>query len=195
MLAARQHIRVLLVSANPIPKQPIDIQTFARAVKDKIQIVTGHKPKPITFEDEFSARPNELLDALKRTHPNVVHFYGHGHEQGITFTTEKGSTTVLIAALKDLFASKNASTVKCIVLTACNSAETAKTLAEVVDFTVGTVDSPTNEESTTFAARFYNEIVDGKSYEEAVESGNLDLKLLQYKVTFTLFTKPGAISA
>jgi hypothetical protein len=121
----------------------------------------------------------------------VVHFYGHGDQQGITLMTDDGNITAPNEALKELFASTDARTVRCIVLTACSSAQTAQVLANVVDFTVGTHDTPTNDESTTFAARFYNELVDGKSLEEAVKSGNTDLSLMQYNVTFTLFTRAG----
>jgi len=73
-------IRILLVTANPLPTSRLDIEREMRAIQKTIQASPGRNT--VELEYTLAAQPDDLLEALLRYEPHSVHFSSHGRKTG-----------------------------------------------------------------------------------------------------------------
>ncbi|MGH9760567.1 MAG: hypothetical protein ACREAC_06950, partial [Blastocatellia bacterium] len=97
-------IKILFLSANPKRTKRLRLDEEVRAIRDKLNAATLRDD--FTIEQEWALRVGDLQGHLMRHKPNIVHFSGHGSDEGeIILEDEAGkSQAVPIPALDQLFA-------------------------------------------------------------------------------------------
>ncbi len=150
-------IRVLFLAANPLGTSKlaldeemrlIDEKVYASELRDQLELVAA-----------WAARPDDLLQALNRYRPQVVHFSGHGTSTGeLQFVGNDGfprpvSTQALTAVFKTF-----KHTTRLIILNACYSKVQAEAIRQEIACVVGMNIAIDDTAARTFAASFYRAI-------------------------------------
>lgn len=131
----------------------------------------------VEFDVRWATRPGDLLQAMNEVAAEVVHFSGHGGENGLVLVAEdRQPRPVDGAALARLFAAFPAA-VRVVVLNACLSLPQARAIARVVGCAIGTGGRISDDAAVTFAGGFYRAIAFGHSVAVAFEQACAELDL------------------
>lgn len=131
----------------------------------------------VTFDVRWAARTDDLLQALNETHPEVVHFSGHGGSDGLLLVGKDGRPHGVDGdALARLFTVFPAD-IRVVVLSACLTLPQAQAIAEAVGCAIGTRGEISDAAAITFAASFYRAIAFGHSVQVAFEQARMALVL------------------
>jgi hypothetical protein len=85
-----RRIRVLFLGANPDSTEPLPLDREARGIDEKIQ--SSKHRSFVQLIQRWAVRVDDLLHALLKEQPDVVHFSGHGTSVGqIILEGEDGS--------------------------------------------------------------------------------------------------------
>ena len=160
---------LLIVTANPIETDILDLKREAQAIEDAI---TAANPKlKLVVRPEHAVSINNLRRCLHKYDPSIVHFAGHGNSKGnLLFQTEEGvEQEVTPLALGGLF--KEFTSIECITLNACFTSEAAEELAETVQCVVGMGTEVDDESAVQFSLGFYEALAYGRDYATAFRLG------------------------
>ena len=109
-----------------------------------------------------------MLQALNETNPDIVHFSGHGADDGsIILEDQFGNAALLDKERLSVVIGAAAKHVRLIVFNACHSDEEAEKVLHHVDATIGMTNSITDEAAKAFAAQLYSSIGFGLDLETA----------------------------
>jgi TPR repeat protein len=167
-------ITVLFLAADPGGTLRLDEdvrETQQRIEDDRTESVMDFRWKP-------AARPNDLVRALRRTRPQIVHFSGHGNEGVLVFASQDGldKRRVSTAAMTKAFQVFR-NDVRLVVLSACYSRSQAEAIAQVVGCAIGTSGEILDEDAIRFNADFYGAIASGESVQAAFDQARTVLEL------------------
>src|SRR5262249_10046196 len=144
---------ILFLAANPSGTDPRAIGREARAMQVELQR-SGFRDR-FELVSRWAAEPLDLLRELRALKPTVVHFSGHGDQDGLSFQAPSGDAPVVSpAVIAETFGAAGAS-VKLIVLNACYSDVQANELLAHVDCVVGTSSEIHDDAARSFAVGFY----------------------------------------
>jgi hypothetical protein len=192
----RRHI-ILFLAANPIETDRLTLDREARAIQVELER-SGARDR-FEFVTRWAAEPIDLLRELRRLHPAVVHFSGHGRSGGVTGSRADTSQSrdvhggedaqdggqcagllfegpdgqpqlVSVMALRDAFGAAGSS-VKLVVLSACYSELAAEALLAHVDCVVGMAGCVRDAAARSFAIGFYGGLGEGESIAAAHKDG------------------------
>lgn len=174
-------VKILFFTADPysVPpyaKQRLGLDAEFRQVRKRVY--AARFGRILDFDWRLAARTSDLQHALEETRPQIVHFSGHGGNNGLVFVSADGKTArpVDTAVLRELF-EKDARRIRLVVLTACDSRSQAEAIKEVVGCAIGTRDRISDEASIAFNAKFYSAIASGRSVKDAFERARMSLRL------------------
>jgi hypothetical protein len=187
-----EKIRILFLSANPGTTSRILVDEEAREIFEKLQ--EG------TYRDKFelykhpAMRPIDLQRLLMMYEPHIVHFSGHGsktHKIILGGTPGRGKE-VDRQGLVEVFA-QHKNHVRLVLLNACFTKAQARSLTEVIDYSVGTGTGIGDKASVAFAGAFYRALGFGKSVKDAFDSAKAELGLTKMPRTkgIELFVRNG----
>ncbi len=174
-------IHVLAFAADPLSAPPhgtkrrllTDEET--RLIREKLRVADFGDL--VTFDTRWAARTDDLLQALNETHPAVVHFSGHGGNDGLILVGKDGRPhSVNGAALARLFTGFSPH-VRVVVLSACLTLPQAQAIAEAVGCAIGTRDKISDDAAITFGASFYRAIAFGHSVRAAFDQASTALAI------------------
>lgn len=156
--------------------QRLRLDEEVRQVKERLR-AAGH-PDVLEFDYLLATRIGDLVQALRRTRPQVVHFSGHGRTEGLVLIGRDGVRPHLVRAeaLVELFGQFGGE-IRLVVLNACFSQPQAKAIAQAVGCAIGTRRKIFDEVAIDFSSAFYSAIASGKSVQAAYEEARLELKL------------------
>lgn len=141
-----------------------------RVIEEKIKLSKLSAEKRIQVVSRVAVRPEDLTQALYDSNPEIVHFSGHGTEGRICLQDDDADALpVDPEALAGILG--DSGTVKCVVLSACDTASQAEAIARLVDCAVGMKEPIEDESAISFSIGFYQAIGAGKSFEEAFRAG------------------------
>ena len=101
--------------------------------------------------------------------PQIVHFAGHGDDDGILVEGNKGrAIPVPVDALADLFGLCQEH-VECVILNACHSEIQATAIAEHIPYVIGMSAGISDRAAIEFAVGFYDALGAGKPIEVAFQ--------------------------
>jgi len=163
----------LFVSANPDGTSPLSLDSEFRAIEEAIR--SAEYREFLELKPVLAARPDDIIRALLRWKPHVVHFSGHGtRERGLYLQDEKGhSSPVGGESLVSLFRALKKDNLRVVVLNACNSNELAQAVVDVVDCAIG-MNAPIEDRlAVKFAPAFYQALAFGRSVQEAFDLGKV----------------------
>jgi hypothetical protein len=171
-----EKIRILLLSANPWNTSRILIDEEAREVFERLH--EGPYRERFELFNYPAARPRDLQRLLLCYRPHIVHFSGHGSKQQrlILGGLHGRSKTVDPQGLTDVFALYN-NHVRLVLLNACFTKAQARSLAEVVNYSIGASYAIGDKVCVTFAGAFYRALGFGWSIRDAFESAKAELAL------------------
>jgi uncharacterized protein YjbI with pentapeptide repeats len=184
---------ILFLAANPLGTDRRALDREARAIQDELER-SGHRDK-FELVTRWATEPLDLLRALRKVRPTVVHFSGHGGDSvrrsgagpgwdvvdgtgavddprhGLFFQGLDGRPQLVsTAALEETFGATGSS-VKLVVLNACYSEVQAEALLAHVGCVVGMTGSIRDDAARNFAIGFYGGIGERESVAAAYKQG------------------------
>lgn len=171
-----EKIRILFLSANPWTTSRILVDEEAREIFDKLQ--EGPNREKFELYKHAAIRAIDIQRLLMMYEPHIVHFSGHGSKtQKIILGGAPGrGKEVDRQGLVEVFALYKAH-VRLVVLNACFTRVQARSLAEVIDYSVGTGAGIKDKAGVAFAGAFYRALGFGRSVKDAFESAKAELGL------------------
>ena len=172
-------IKVLFLASNPIGSGQLDLNKEYATIKEKMAEVYQGNLFEVAKENHVSL--GDLEKHLLNYKPHIVHFSGHGDEQGNIIVDRGDHSAVPVPwdALSELFRTlaKYGRGVRCVVLNACFTDRSADAIAESVPCVVGMRNEIRDQSAIEFAAGFYRAIASGCTVEGAVAFGRTQIAL------------------
>jgi hypothetical protein len=172
-----KRVKVLFLAANPSDTTRLRVDEERRGLEAEIRKSPNRDALELIYEP--AVRPGDLVEALRRHRPDVVHFGGHGSEDNeIVLEAADGSARLVGSdALVELLRVQGDS-VRVVVLDACYSREQARALTRHVDCAIGMSRAIPDETALAFASAFYQGLAYGESVRTAFDSSLLQIRLL-----------------
>lgn len=163
-------IKILFLASNPSNAARLRLDEEVRVVDRSLR--AGRYRDRFDLIQHWAVRASDLQEIFLRHEPDIVHFSGHGTTAGqIVLHDDYGRSQVAPpAALSNLF-SFFASTIRCVVLNACYTADQALAIARHIDCVVGMSAALNDRSAESFAGAFYQALAYGKSVQTAFDLG------------------------
>jgi hypothetical protein len=172
---------ILFFAADPLsthstrPSPRLQLDEDVRRTREKVR-AAEHRDA-LVFDLRLAARPDDLIQALNETPPQVVHFSGHGTSEGLVLVgSDGGPHPVGPDALRRLFKVFRGD-IRVVVLNACLTLPQAQAIAETVGCAIGTRQKISDDAAITFGASFYRALAFGHSVQTAFEQACVALAL------------------
>lgn len=170
-----EKIKILFVGANPKNETRLRIDEEARDIEDSIKLSKQRDMFELKVISATTSR--HLLQSVLEFEPNILHFSGHGNNDGISLEDINGNSQVVpIDGLVSLFAQFK-DTIECVVLNSCYSEAQAVEIQKYINYVVGMNYSIPDKTAIEFSVGFYKALASGKGFEFAFESGLTIIKL------------------
>jgi hypothetical protein len=167
-VAMKKHV-ILFLAANPGSTDRLALDREARAIQVELER-SGHREQ-FAFETRWAAEPLDLLRALRTLRPTVVHYSGHGGQNGLFFQASDGQAFLVPStAIAETFGAAGAS-VRLVVLNACYSEQHAEAMLAHVDCVVGMDGAVLDDAARSFAIGFYGGLGERESVAAAYRQG------------------------
>jgi GUN4-like/CHAT domain len=169
-------IRILFLVSDPSDVSRLRLGQELRDIKEKLQL--SMQRDTILLESRESVRPSDLTQAIFDFNPQIVHFSGHGTQDGdICLENIEGQLQPISpSALTDLF-SLVSDKVRCVILNACYSEIQARAIAEHIPYVIGMNKAIGDKAAITFSVGFYKAIAARYSVENAYKFGCVEIQL------------------
>jgi hypothetical protein len=160
-------VRILFLAANPLDTSHVDLEEELRGIE--------HELRAVKFRDAFALtarhaiRADDLIREVREQAPRIIHFSGHGSEEGILLRSDHDASQAVQG--RDLAQFLKDRGVKLVVLNACYSTYQASEIASAVEAVVGTTDAVDDEAARRFSVAFYRALGEGLSVREAFRDG------------------------
>jgi hypothetical protein len=171
-----EKIRILFLSANPLPTGRILVDVEEREISERLQ--EGPYRDKFELLKHAAIQPIDIQKLLLKHRPHIVHFCGHGHkaEKIILGGAPGRARTVDKQGLAQVFSLYNHH-VRLVVLNACYTNTMARSITKAVDYAVGTGKGIGDKAGVAFAGALYRSLGFGKSVKEAFASAKAELGL------------------
>ena len=171
-----EKIRILFLTANPTDTNRLRLDEESRAIDQSL--------RRAEFRDRFeleqfqALRVGDLQECLLRFRPHIVHFSGHGSEEGEIYLQDGGgmSKPVSEKSLGKLFGVLK-DNIRCVVLNACYSRTQADAIAEHIDAVVGMSKEIGDQAAISFSSAFYQALAYGRDLQTAFDLGSIQIDL------------------
>ena len=171
-----EKIRILFLSSNPWTTSRILVDEEAREIFERIH--EGPYRDRFELHKHTAIKPIDLQRLLLMYRPQIVHFSGHGskgHKLILAGTSGRGKT-VDQQGLANVF-SLYRNHVRLVLLNACFTKAQARSISEVVNYSIGTGKGIGDKVGVAFAGAFYRALGFGRSIRDAFESAQAELAL------------------
>jgi hypothetical protein len=148
--------KVLFLAANPIGTVVLATNNEYDRIKSVLQ--TTPERENIKLDINHAVSSKNVQSLLLQHSPNIVHFSGHGSEEGaLLFENEAGvREEVKPAVLAELFRVINKDKIiRCVLLNACYSSRQAKSIVNHVGYVIGIPNDIDDEDAIVFSESFY----------------------------------------
>ena len=171
-----EHITVLFLAVNPKDTERLRLDEEARDILEMIR--KSDYRDTITFEPRLAVRTFDLLQAINEVNPDIIHFSGHGSEDGkLVFENRDGEAKLVSKEAMVQTISTVTDRVRFMFFNACFSSEQAEEIVKYVDAAIGMTDSIGDEAARVFASNFYSAVGFGKNIKVAYEQARAALML------------------
>jgi hypothetical protein len=159
---------ILLVAVNSISK-PLDVDWEIKEIVADLRMAKDRDrfpPKTV-----LGATIGALTQAMLDDPPTIVHFSGHGRQDGVILRSAAGGWQLVPGeALASLFAPFSPA-VKCVVLNLCWSEPQARAIHRHVPYVIGTRDRMPDDAALAFSRGFYKAYAARRDVRFAFEIG------------------------
>jgi hypothetical protein len=170
-------LKLLFLSANPVDAvAPLRAGEEMRDLQQALQ--ASIDAREVVLAQEWAVRIEDFQQILLRHSPDVVHFSGHGDEDGrLLFEGADGlsrpAAIDAVASVLALFRPRLA----CVVFNACHSSRQAQAAADAIGCAVGYDGEPPDRTAIAFAAAFYRAAAHRRALGEAFQHACAQLEL------------------
>ena len=163
--------KILILSANPKNREHLRLDEEVREIHEALRRSTYRDMFKI--EQRLAVRSMDIRRAILEVEPNIVHFCGHGEQNGLMIENEHGNSTLIESdRLGELFGLlKQDIELECVLLNSCYSAIQAQALNKHIDYVIGIPYGIDDRAAIQFAVGFYDGLGAGKNFENAYELG------------------------
>lgn len=164
--------KILMLTANPAGTSELDLEKEWGVMARQLTTVEN-----IKIEVAHSINAEQLMSKTLDKKPNILHFSGHGLEDGIMLQDEqhRGATVVKAEQLDQLFSYFcviEELPIYTVILNACHSEEQAKVINNYVKYVVGTTKAIQDAHALEFSKGFYLKLAkNAQEIEKAFEAG------------------------
>jgi hypothetical protein len=155
---------ILILTAIP---HSLRLDKEIRSIEEAIRRAAKRDLFKITLRT--AVRPTDIRRAIAEEQPEIVHFCGHGLEDGSLLLEDDGGQNKAVSpsGLASLF-ELHADYVNCVLLNACHSVKSAEAISEYINYVIGMNQQIQDKSAIEFAQGFY----DGLGYKTS-ESGDV----------------------
>lgn len=152
---------ILLLGAIPQPHN-LRLDKEMREIRTAIERAT--RRDIFEIHERTAVRPQDIRRAIAELHPQIVHFCGHGMENGSLVLEDDGGNHKPVSpeGLAALF-KLHAEYVNCVLLNACYSEKAAHAISQYINYTIGMNQPIEDQAAIVFAQGFY----DGLGYKNS----------------------------
>ncbi|WP_339138615.1 MAG: CHAT domain-containing protein [Candidatus Electrothrix sp. GW3-4] len=160
---------ILFLAANPMDTARLRLDEEVRQISTDLKLAKERDLLHLT--QEWAVTSDTLMQAILDTRPQIVHFSGHGEQEGICLEDGQGiAKLVSAAALANLFRLFKDS-VQCVLLNACYSLAQAEAIKEHIPHVIGMSSAIPDTTAISFASGFYKAVGAGRDIPFAFELG------------------------
>ncbi|MBD0261408.1 MAG: CHAT domain-containing protein, partial [Tolypothrix sp. Co-bin9] len=178
---------ILILAA--IPHGGLRLDKEIREIESAIR--RADKREVFEIKVKTAIRPRDIRRAISEERPQIVHFCGHGIEDGSLVLEDDGERDIFVSpeGLAELF-ELHKNYVNCVVFNACHSAIAAASIVQHIDYAIG-MNKPIGDASAiVFAEGFYDGLgyknIDEDIVERAFKEGKAAVALQYPKEKETL---------
>lgn len=132
----------------------------------------------VRFETHQATQIRDIIDALNRYDPDIVHFSGHGDRSSLLFEGTDGRPQALADDQLALLLQVARKPIRLVVFNACLSAEQAALATDYVEAAIG-MEEPINDDTAkTFAGQLYRSLADGNSIGKAFSQASAQARVV-----------------
>jgi hypothetical protein len=176
-LGAPPAITVLFMAGTPDGGSlPLRIDREAREVDMKVRVAEFRDQINIAWTQATQVR--DILDALNRYRPDVVHFSGHGGSGELLFEGRDGEPEALHGDELALLLQAAPKPIKLVVFNACNSSDQALAATQWADFAIGMDRSIDDDAAKEWAGQFYGSLAAGTTLRVAFQQASAQATVL-----------------
>ena len=161
--------KILILSSNPKTTPRLRFDEEVREIEEGLK--RSQYRWQFQIQSRLAVRLRDLRRALLDIKPQIVHFIGHGKEDGLLVEDEIGNAVRIsrkaLAGLFQLFSDQ----VECVILSACYSAPQAAAISKHIHHVIGMCKEIKEKAAIEFAVGIYDALGAGKSVEEAFKFG------------------------
>jgi TIR domain/CHAT domain len=167
---------ILVIASNPQGTTSLRLDRELRVIDEVIQ--KSQLRDRFDVQQLWAARTTDLLDALQRYQPRIVHFCGHGEGQiGLVLEDESGKPKPISSeALADVF-KHLAEQVECVLLNACYSEVQAHAIVEHINYVIGMSREIRDDAAIAFTRGFYTALGNGEPIKNAYNFGKIQVAI------------------
>jgi hypothetical protein len=161
---------ILYLVAQPRNTDPLRSYQEMREVERLLQL--GRDRERYRMEHCVAARLRDISQALGDYWPQIVHFAGHGREDGsLAVENDLGRASFVNPAGLANLVGGFAESVQCVIVNACHSLVLAEAMSEQIDYVVGMRSEILDSASVQFSVGFYQGLFAGKTVPDAFRQG------------------------
>ncbi len=175
---ANQLRKILILAAIP---HGLRLDKEIRGIEEAIRRAANRDLFEIRIRT--AVRPQDIRRAIAEEEPQIVHFCGHGLEDGSLLLEDDGGNDkpIVPEGLASLF-ELHADYVECVVLNACYSEKSAMAITQYINYAIGMNQTIEDKAAIVFAQGFY----DGLSYKKLTEKDVFQRAFDEGKVAINL---------
>ncbi len=160
---------ILFLAANPEDTAQLRLDEEVREIDASLQRARGRDQ--FVLQQRWAVRSRDVQRAMLDFRPQIVHFSGHGGEEGLVLEDKTGKAKFVdTEGLAGLFKSFS-DCVECVVLNACYSEVQADAIARHIPYVIGMNKAIGDKAAIEFAVSFYDALGVGESVEFAYKFG------------------------
>ena len=146
--------KILILAAIP---QPHDLRLDKEMREIRAAIERATRRDLFEIDARTAVRSQDIRRAIAEVHPQIVHFCGHGMEDGSLVLEDDGGNHKPVSpeGLAALF-KLHAEYVNCVLLNACYSEKPAKAISQYINYTIGMNQPIKDQAAIVFAQGFYD---------------------------------------
>jgi hypothetical protein len=148
------HQKILILAAIP---QPYNLRLDKEIREIRAAIERATRRDLFEIDTRTAVRSQDIRRAMQEVRPQIVHFCGHGMEDGSLVLEDDAGNHKPVApeGLAALF-KLHAEYVNCVLLNACYSEKPAKAISQYINYTIGMNQPIEDQAAIVFAQGFYD---------------------------------------
>ena len=185
--SSKEKINILFIASNPDiiftdeegvlrEQQRLSLDKEARDIEESIQKTPDRDS--ISFVTKWATRTEDLFQYINEVNPTIIHFTGHGTEDGKLVFHDKNDNPKFVG-IDAIIQMINAITddLRLVVFSNCFFSSIAIQVSEYVEATIGMNTSVREDVATLFAAQLYSSIGFGFSLDKAFKQAMARLSI------------------